>query len=59
MKTKRSKSTNIPMSVKRKVWERDNHCCIICGNNYNVMPNAHFIPLSYIIFFRRGGGSNG
>ena len=46
MKTKRSKSTDIPMSVKRKVWERDDHCCVICGNNYNVMPNAHFIPRS-------------
>ena len=43
MKTKRTKATDIPMSVKKKVWERDNGCCIICGNNYNVMPNAHYI----------------
>ena len=43
MKTKRSKATDIPMSVKKKVWERDKGCCIVCGNNYNVMPNAHYI----------------
>lgn len=43
MKSKRSKATDISMSVKMKVWERDNGCCIICGNNYNVMPNAHYI----------------
>lgn len=34
------------MSVKKKVFERDNGCCVICGNNYNVMPNAHYIPRS-------------
>jgi len=43
MKTKRSKATDIPMSVKKKVWERDKGCCVVCGNNYNVMPNAHYI----------------
>lgn len=43
MKTKRSKSTDISMSVKKKVFERDNGCCIVCGNNYNVMPNAHIL----------------
>ena len=31
------------MSVKKKVFERDNGCCVICGNSYNVMPNAHYI----------------
>lgn len=46
MKTKRSKATDISMSVKRKVWERDNGCCVICGNSYNVMPNAHYISRS-------------
>lgn len=46
MKTKRAKATDIPMPVKKKVWERDNGCCVICGNNYNVMPNAHYIPRS-------------
>lgn len=43
MKTKRSKATDIPMSVKKAVFKRDNGCCVICGNSYNVMPNAHYI----------------
>lgn len=43
MKSKRSKATDISMSVKKKVFERDNGCCVICGNSYNVMPNAHYI----------------
>lgn len=43
MKTKRSKATDIPMSVKKKVFERDNGRCVVCGNNYNVMPNAHIL----------------
>lgn len=43
MKTKRSKATDIPMSVKNKVWERDNHCCVVCGMNGYVMPNAHIL----------------
>ena len=46
MKSKRSKLTDISMAVKKKVFERDNGCCVICGNNYNVMPNAHYIPRS-------------
>lgn len=46
MKTKRSKATDIPMKVKYKVFERDKGCCVVCGNNYNVMPNAHYIPRS-------------
>lgn len=43
MKSKRSKATDIDQKVKLKVWERDKHCCVICGNNVNVMPNAHYI----------------
>lgn len=43
MKTSRSKFTDIPMSVKKKVFERDGGRCIICGNSYNVMPNAHIL----------------
>ena len=46
MKTKRSKATDISMAVKKKVWERDNGRCVVCGNNYNVMPNAHYISRS-------------
>lgn len=47
MKTKRSKATDIPMSVKKIVWERDNHCCVVCGCNYNVMPNAHILSRAH------------
>lgn len=43
MKTKRSKATDITMSVKKRVFERDGGCCVVCGNSYNVMPNAHYI----------------
>ena len=43
MKSKRSKATDIPMSVKKKVFERDHGCCVVCGNSYNVMPDAHYI----------------
>lgn len=46
MKSKRSKATDISMSVKKNVWKRDNGCCVICGNSYNVMPNAHYVPRS-------------
>ncbi len=46
MKTKRSKATDIPISVKNKVFKRDNFSCVVCGNSYNVMPNAHYIPRS-------------
>ena len=46
MRSKRSKATDIPMSVKKRVFERDNGCCVICGNSYNVYPNAHFIRRS-------------
>lgn len=43
MKTLRSKSTDISQEVKNKVWNRDNGRCVICGNGYNVMPNAHIL----------------
>lgn len=45
MKTRRSKACDIPMSVKKEVWERDEHRCIVCGNP-QAMPNAHFISRS-------------
>ena len=47
--SKMSNATDISMSVKKKVFERDNGRCIVCGNSINVMPNAHYIP-------RRKGG---
>lgn len=43
MKSKRAKATDIPMSVKKKVWERDGGRCVVCKNCCNVMPNAHYI----------------
>lgn len=49
MKNNRAKATDIPMSVKQKVWERDKGQCVVCGNRFNVMPNAHYIS-------RRNGG---
>lgn len=45
MVSKRTKATDIPASVKERVWERDGHCCIICGSPY-AMPNAHYIRRS-------------
>ena len=44
--SKRSKACDIPMKVKKIVWERDNHCCINCGNPY-AMPNAHYISRAH------------
>ena len=41
MKSRRSKACDISPSVKRAVWERDGHQCIICGS-YKAMPNSHF-----------------
>ncbi len=45
MKSRRSKACDIPPWVKRAVWERDNHCCIICGSPM-AMPNSHYIRRS-------------
>lgn len=41
---KRTKATAIPMKVKLKVWERDGHCCILCGRLGD--PVCHLIPRS-------------
>ena len=46
MKSKRAKACDIPTSVKKRVWERDGGKCVICQNQVNVMPNAHYIPRS-------------
>lgn len=42
----RQRATDISQKVKQDVWERDGGCCVVCGYNRNVMPNAHFIPRS-------------
>lgn len=46
-KSIRAKACDIPAAVKRAVWERDHGRCVVCGNTYNVMPNAHFIARSH------------
>lgn len=46
LKTKRAKACDISQAVKKKVWERDQHACIICGSPY-AMPNAHYLPRSH------------
>lgn len=43
MKSNRSKACDIPQSVKKAVWARDEGKCVFCGSSVNVMPNAHFI----------------
>lgn len=45
MKSKRSKACDISQKVKQRVWDRDDHQCIICGNPY-AMPNAHYVRRS-------------
>ena len=42
---KMSKACDISQRVKRRVWDRDGHCCILCGNP-KAMPNAHYIRRS-------------
>lgn len=39
--SKRAKATDIPMKVKKKVYERDNGLCVICGKRG--APNSHYI----------------
>ena len=45
-KSRRTKSLDIPPSVKSAVWERDGQRCILCSSIYG-QPNAHFIPRSH------------
>ena len=45
-KSKRAKALDISKKVKEKVFARDRGKCVVCGNSYNVMPNAHYIPRS-------------
>lgn len=45
--SKRSKACEIPQKVKEKVWNRDNHQCIICGKYVpKTYANSHFIKRS-------------
>lgn len=43
---KRTRALDISPKVKRAVWERDGHICVLCGSQY-AMPNAHYIPRSH------------
>lgn len=43
--SKMSKACDISPRVKKRVWDRDGHCCILCGNP-QAWPNAHYIPRS-------------
>lgn len=45
MPSKRTKALSIPQSVKKKVYERDNGRCIICGRSG--APNAHYISRAH------------
>ena len=47
VKSKRAKALDIPMSVKKKVFARDKGRCVVCGNPYNVMPNAHILSRAH------------
>lgn len=47
MKGKRAKACDITPAVKQRVWERDEGCCVVCGNRVNVMPNAHYISRAH------------
>ena len=45
-KSKAARACDISREVKEKVWIRDRGKCVVCGNDYNADPNAHFIPRS-------------
>ena len=40
---------NLPMKVKKVVWERDGHACIYCGKYVDVYyANSHYIKRSHL-----------
>lgn len=43
-----TKECDIPLKVKKAVWDRDEHRCVICGSTYTAAPNAHYIPRSHL-----------
>lgn len=46
-KSKRAKALDISMQVKEIVFARDKGKCVVCGNPYNVMPNAHILSRAH------------
>ena len=44
--SKRSKATDIPITVKQSVLLRDEGRCVYCGAMKHVAPNAHIVPRS-------------
>ena len=48
-KHKLTKATEIPLKVKKVVWERDHHKCIYCGKYVSVyFANSHYIKRSQL-----------
>lgn len=43
---RQTKAVDIPPAVKETVWERDGHCCVLCGSPM-AAPNAHYIARSH------------
>lgn len=39
---RRTRALDIPLPVKKAVWERDGHRCVLCGSP-DAAPNAHYI----------------
>ena len=46
MTSKRTKALAITPVVKKRVYERDGGCCVVCGSNRG-QPNAHYIARSH------------
>ena len=48
-KHKTTKATEIPLKVKKVVWERDKHCCIYCHKPVSLyFANSHYIKRSQL-----------
>lgn len=43
----RAKACDISPKTKEIVWQRDGGRCVVCGANYPVAPNAHYISRAH------------